>query len=64
MTVAKIISARLEVLEAELKADKVKVNTARGAVSVMLKANIAKNEEVIAELYNILNTAIIKGVLK
>ena len=59
-----IIEDRLEVLEAELKEDMSKVKGARGYILDMLKRRIAKNEEVINELYKILNTAIIKGVLK
>ena len=58
MQLLNIINNRLEVLEATLEKDYMRLKDLRGAVRDMLKLKISKNEEVINELYALINKAI------
>jgi hypothetical protein len=58
MQLLNIINNRLEVLEATLEKDYIRLKDLRGAVRDMLKLKISKNEEVINELYALINKAI------
>lgn len=63
MGLLNLIEERLEVLEATLEKDYIRIKNVRGAIKDMLKIKISKNEEVINELYAIINSAIKKGVV-
>ena len=58
MQLLNIINSRLEVLEDTLEKDYIRLKDLRGAVRDMLKLKISKNEEVINELYALINKAI------
>lgn len=60
MGLLNIINDRLEVLETTLEKDYIRLKNARGAIRDMLKIKISKNEEVINELYAIINSEVIR----